>query len=214
MAEVKGDWAVKRKLDCAHNARFRKGLEMPYLEIIDSKASGTAGGTFSANVWRTRDLTDTVFNDFAVSVDLASVAGEGAQIVLNPGIYYIEATAPAMNCNEHVARLADVTDSPGTYAETVVLGTTEFSADSSLWRIDDAGGGASEALTVHSASQTRSEITGKFQLTRVTTLEIQHRCANTQSTDGLGSDGGFYVTDNIFTVVKMWQIRDDSEVNP
>lgn len=212
MAEVKGDWAIKRKLDVMHNARFRKGVEQPYMEIIDSKASGTAGGTFSANVWRTRDLTDTVFDDFSVSVTLAAAAGQGGQITLNPGIYYIEASAPASNCNSHVARLADVTDSPGTYADTVVLGTAEFSADSASWRIDD--GGVSEALTVHSASQTRSQITGKFQLTRVTTLEIQHRCETTQSTDGFGVDGTFYLTDNVFTVVKMWQIRDDSEVNP
>lgn len=212
MAEVKGDWAIKRKLDVQHNARFRKGVEQPYLEVIDSKASGTAGGTFSANVWRTRDLTDVIFDDFSVDVTVAASPGDGGQITLNPGIYYIEASAPALNCDEHVARLADVTDEPGTYADTVVLGTTEYAPDSSKWRIDD--GGVSEALTVHSSAQTRSVITGKFQLTRVTTLEIQHRCAATQSTDGFGSDGGFYITDNVFTVVKMWQIRDDSEVNP
>jgi len=214
LAEVKGDWAVQRKLDVAHNARFRKGVDVPYLEIVDSKASTTAGGAFNANVWRTRDLTDTVFNDFATTVTLAAAAGDGGQIVLPPGIYYIEASAPAMNVNEHVARLADVTDSPGTFGETVVLGTSEFSSDSSLWTINDAGGGASEGLVVHSAPQTRSHITGKFQLTRSTTLEIQHRCARTQTVDGLGSAGAFYVTDNIFTEVRVWQIRDDITPNP
>jgi len=214
MAEVKGDWAIKRKLDVLHNAKFHKGVEMPYLEILDAKVSGTAGGSFLANIWRTRDLTAVVFDDFSVAVDLAATPGEGAQITLSPGIYYIEASAPALSCNEHVARLADVTDNPGTDGETVVLGTSEFAADSDLWRINDAGGGASEQLSVHSSTQSRSEITGKFQLTRVTTLEIQHRCAITQTTDGFGSDGGFYITDNIFTVVKMWQVRSDSEVSP
>ena len=45
MAEIRGDWAIKRKLDVLHNARFHKGVEMPYLEVIDAKASGTAGGS-------------------------------------------------------------------------------------------------------------------------------------------------------------------------
>ncbi|MCI0558228.1 MAG: hypothetical protein MN733_07010, partial [Nitrososphaera sp.] len=193
MAVVKGDWAINRKLDVQHNARFRKGVEMPYLEIIDSKASGTAGGDFNANVWRTRDLTDTVFDDFAVSVDLSASAGDGAQITLNPGIYYIEASCPALQVDEHTARLADVTDQPGTFADTVIQGTSEFAPDSEKWRIDDAGGSI-EPLNVHSAAQTRSIITGKFQLTRVTTLEIQHRCNTTQTVDGMGSDGGFYIT--------------------
>jgi len=213
MAEVKGDWAVQRKLDVAHNARFRKGVDVPYLEIVDSKAQTAAGGAFNANVWRTRDLTDTVFNDFATTVTLAASAGLGGQIVLPPGIYYIEASCPAMNVNEHVARLADVTDSPGTYGETVVLGTSEFSSDSQSWRVDDNPTG-SEALSIHSAPQTRSHITGKFQLTRSTTLEVQHRCAITQTVDGLGSAGRFYDTDNIYTEVRMWQVRDDTTPNP
>ncbi|MCI0561470.1 MAG: hypothetical protein MN733_23530, partial [Nitrososphaera sp.] len=126
---------------------------------------------------------------------------------------YIEASCPALQVDEHTARLADVTDQPGTFADTVIQGTSEFAPDSEKWRIDDAGGGI-EPLNVHSAAQTRSIITGKFQLTRVTTLEIQHRCNTTQTVDGMGSDGGFYITDNIFTIVKMWQVRDDSEVNP
>lgn len=213
MAEVKGDWAVKRKLDVAHNARFRKGVDVPYLEIVDSKTNTSGGGAFNANIWRTRDLTDTVFNDFATTVTLAASPGAGAQIVLPPGVYYIEASCPAMNVNEHVARLADVTDSPGTYGETVVLGTSEFSSDSSLWRINDNPDG-SEALTVHSAPQTRSHLVGKFQLTRSTTLEIQHRCARTQTGDGLGSAGAFYATDNIYTEVRMWQVRDDTTPDP
>lgn len=205
MAEVRGDLAIKRKADVLDNARFHKGVEAPYLEVLDEKVSGVEGGTFSANVWRTRDLTTTVFNDFATSITLAASPGQGGQIVLPAGIYYVEAECPAFNVNEHVARLADVTDNPGQFGDTVVLGTSEFSPDTAQWR-----DGANLAMTVASAAQTRSRIVGKFQLERSTTLEIQHRCAKTQATDGFGSDGGFYITDNVYTAVRMWLIRSDA----
>lgn len=214
MAEVRGDLAVKGNLAAEDNAVFSKGTRVQYLEVLDAKTSGTPGGDADANQWQTRDLSSVVFNDFATAVisgsaDLLAgeeaVPGDGGQITIPPGIYYTEIECPAMNVNEHVARLADVTDDPGLFASTVVLGTTEFAADTEIWR-DSADG----AMLVAGAGQTRSKVTGKFSLSRSTTLEIQHRVANTQTGDGFGSDGAFYTTDNIYTTVKMWQIRDDS----
>jgi len=214
MAEVRGDMAVKRKMDVIDNALFHKGLQSPYLEMVDQKLKGVDGGTFTAENWRTRDLNNVVFNDFASSVmshdgtknvetaPETLVAGDGARFVLPAGIYFIDASVPAHNVGEHVARLADVTDYTNFDAPTVVLGTSEYSVDTSGW--------TGVAGTGPGMAQTRSMISGRFQLARSTTLEIHHLCKVTQANDGFGSDAGFYVTDNLFTTVRIWQVRADS----
>ncbi len=219
MAKTQGDHTVKGILTADGNAKFNKGLDAPYLEVIDQKIRGTNSGTFTgadpaSASWRTRDLTNVVFNDFATAVvsgsaDLiagdTAAAGDGGKITLPSGVYYIEASCPALSVDEHMARLADVTDDPGAQGSTVILGTAEFAADSNAW-ISNGGGG----LDAHSATQSRSVISGKFQLTSSRTLEIQHRCTTTQADNGFGADGNFYEAGNVFTAVKMWQIRDDS----
>lgn len=192
MAEVKGDLAVKDKLAVDGNAKFNKGLDSPYLELNDTKATNTAGGTFTQGAWQTRDLNFLIHNDFASTVTPAATAGDGGQFIIPAGIYHIEASAPALSVGDHAARLADVTDAAGQLGDTVILGTTEHSADSSP------------------SSQTRSKVTGRFTIARSTTLEVQHRCEVTQADDGFGSAAGFYQTNNVFTVVKMWQVRADS----
>ena len=213
MAQTRGDHAVKGQLAVSGDAKFEKGLDAPYLEVIDQKLSGTAGGAFNGQndqpgsaAWKTRDLTNTVHDDFATSITLAGMAGDGGDITLEKGIYYAEISAPAFNVNEHVARLADVTDNPGAAGDTVILGTAEFAADTALWQ-DSVGG----AMDVASSGQTRSAVTGRFQLSSQRTLEIQHRCAITQTTDGFGSDGAFYETNNVYTIVKMWRVRADDD---
>lgn len=208
MAETRGDHAVKGNLDVGGNTKIHGGFDSPYLEVIDQKDEDTAGGTFNGGDlygWQTRDLTNVIFNDFATSVSVAASPGDGGDITLEKGIYFCDISCPAMNVNEHVARLADVTDNPGATGDTVVLGTSEFSADTALWQDSTAN-----PMTVASASQTRSHITGKFQLSKQSTLEVQHRCSNTQTTDGFGSAGSFYAVSNVYTIVKMWQLRDDS----
>lgn len=222
MAETRGDHAVKGNLAVEDNAKFEKGLDAPYLEVIDQKASGTPGGTFDGQedspgeaAWKTRDLTNVVHNDFATAifsgsedlegVDPEPVVGDGGDITLERGVYYAEISAPAFNVNEHVARLADVTDDPGAQGDTVILGTTEFAADTALW-MDSTN----NPMVVASSGQTRSHVTGRFTLSGQRTLEIQHRCSNTQTIDGFGSDGAFYETNNVYTIVKMWQVRNDA----
>jgi hypothetical protein len=219
VAETRGDHAVKGDLVVEGNAVFEKGLKSPYLEVIDQKAKGSAGGTFTGSspgqfTWQTRDLTNVLFNDFATSIYSGSVdidaggtavPGDSAgQITLEAGQYYTEISAPALNVNEHVARLADVTDDPGAAGSTVILGTSEFSADTFLWRDSSF-----YPMQIASSGQTRSHVTGQFSLTAQRTLEVQHQCSNTQTTDGFGSDGAFYQTNNVFTIVKMWQVREE-----
>jgi hypothetical protein len=203
MAEVRGDLAVKRKMDVIDNARFNKGMQSPYLEMIDDKTGLIPGGTFTSANWRTRDLTSTVVNDFATTINLAAVAGAGANFTLPAGIYYIEASAPAMGVDEHIARLADTTSFTNFSAPTVVLGTAEFSPKTSGW--------TGVAGTGPSMAQTRSVIAGRFTLTSSTRLEIQHICKTSSAgTDGMGSDAGFYLSDNVYTTVRVWQVRADS----
>lgn len=197
MAETRGDHAVKGNLAVKGDAKFSKGLDSPYLEIVDSKARGTAGGTFDEATWRTRDLTSVNFDDFAVSVTVAASPGDGGDIILPKGIYYAEIECPAFYVNNHVARLADVTDNPGDTADTVVLGSVETAPSA---RIKEDKG-----------VQTRSKVTGRFTLTDQRTLEIQHRCQHTKMDNGFGIDGNFYETNNVFTVVKMWQLKSRSD---
>jgi hypothetical protein len=220
VAKTQGDHTVKGILTADGNAKFNKGLDSPYLEVIDEKARGIDGGTFTGHdpgvaSWRTRDLTTVLFNDFATAVvsgsaDLlaggTAVKGDGGKITLTAGVYYVEISCPAENVDAHVARLADVTDDPGAQGSTVVLGTSEFAADSNIWR--ESGG--SLEFDVHSSSVTRSQVYGKFQLTSSRTLEIQHRCRTTQADTGFGGDGDFYEAPNIYTTLRMWQVRDDS----
>lgn len=190
--------AVKGQLDVSGNAKFNKGLDSPYLEIVDSKNRGEAGGTFAgqtpaAHGWRTRDLTETKYNDFATHITLSAAKGDGADFTLNEGVYYAEISCPAFYVEDHMARLADVTDNPGGQGTTLIQGTAEYTE-----REEGAG------------SQTRSFVTGKFQIRSSRTLEIQHQAGRSRQNDGFGTDGGFYESKNIFTVVKMWQVRDDS----
>jgi hypothetical protein len=208
MAEVKGTLIVKNKLVVDGNATFQKGLASPYLEIHDKKNSD--GGTFSPGSWQTRDLTNTIHDDFAVSVDLGN-----NQFIIPAGTYQIEATAPAVEVGSHTTRLADVTDAAGDNGTTVVLGTAEFAPDTDLWRGDGNQVGSSPgdpaALAVAASAQTRSKIEGRFTITRSTKLEIQHRCEIEKITDGYGISGNFYDTGfvgNVYTSMRMWQIAE------
>jgi hypothetical protein len=193
MASTRGSHAIKGNLAVSGNATFEKGARIPYLEIVDRKSRFSSGGTFLANAWRERDLTDVNFNEVGAVVDLAASAGDGGTITLTRGVYYCEIECPAFSVNEHVARLADITVNPGDGADVLVIGTSEFALDESPAR-----------------AQTRSKISGRFQITGTRVLSIQHRCSSTQAVDGFGSAAEFYLTDNIYTLAKFWKIRDDS----
>ncbi len=201
MAKTQGDHAVKGVLSADGNAKFNKGLDSQYLEVVDQKSRNVAGGTFTgpdatALTWRTRDLTKTNFNDFATSISLASTPGDGGSITLEAGVYYAEISCPAHGVRNHVARLADVTDDAGPAGSTVLEGTTEFA------------GTPTRHTLFYLGSQTRAHVTGRFQLSAQRTLEIQHRCAITREDDGFGVGSNFYESTNIFTTAKMWEIRE------
>jgi hypothetical protein len=217
VAEVKGTLTVKDNLSVDNNAKFFKGLDSPYLELQDERNSD--GGTFLAGAWTTRDLNVTVHAGFATSINLAAEHGDGADFTIPAGTYYIDASAPAVEVEAHITRLADATDAVDDNAVTVVLGTAEYAPDTDIWLGDgnQVGGSPGDpgALDTAFLSQTRSSIEGRFTVTRSTKLQIQHRCAvDGRGTEGFGVSGNFYhiaqgYVGNVFTSMRMWQISED-----
>lgn len=87
-----------------------------YIYIRDEKASGTAGGTFTAGAWQKRDL-NTEVNDAGGHASLTSSA-----ITLAAGTYRFYAKAPAYAVSLHKIKLKNTTDN------IEYIGTSEFQA--------------------------------------------------------------------------------------
>jgi len=143
------------------------------LHVRDEKASGTAGGTATSGSFQTRVLNTSKVNT------IAGAALASNQITLPAGTYYVEASAPAVVCDSHQARLYNVTDS----AE-LVLGTSEFSVNTD-------------------SVQTKSTVTGQFTLTATKVVELQHRVQTTRATNGFGVSHTFGV--NVYADVRIWR---------
>jgi hypothetical protein len=143
--------------------------------VTDRKSSGTAGGTFTATTYQTRDLNTVESN----AIEGASLSAN--QITLPAGDYYAEFTAPAYKVNRHHAWLYRVAGN-----EVLVHGTSAYSASSD-------------------GVSTVSNGTGKFTLTsEVTDIEIRHRAETTAATFGYGVDSSS-LFDEIYTQVRIWK---------
>lgn len=123
----------------------------------DEKSSGTAGGTFTAGAWRTRDLNTTVYN----AITSASLSSN--QISLPAGTYYVDIIAPCYNVGHHQARLYNITDSA-----TTILGISNYTRD---------GATATSSLSIAN---------GSFTIAGTKTFEVQQRCDVTASSNGFG----------------------------
>jgi len=149
-----------------------------YLLFQDQKTAGTDGGTFTSGAWRQRDI-NTKISDVGSHGSVAS-----NQITLDAGTYVCDIMCPAFAVDQNMARLQDVTNS-------VTL----------------AWGSSSEAN--HSTSVlSPSWIRGTFTLTGSTTLQIQHRCATTENTNGFGAqvNGNFAVDHETYTQAQFWKV--------
>ena len=138
--------------------------------IEDIKSVGTNGGTFSSGAWRTRDL-NTLTDVDSIGIGLSS-----NEFTLPAGTYYIHASAPGVDVNNHQARLYNVSDSSVTK-----LGIN--------------------ARTTADGVCTRSHIKTKFTIGSSKTYRIEHRCEQTESNDGFGDANGF--GDQIYTTVEI-----------
>lgn len=150
--------------------------EITHLIVNDTKASNTAGGTFTSGAWRTRDLNTEVYN----TISGASLAIN--QITLPAGTYLINASAPAYYVGKHKIKLRNITDS-----EDTLIGSTEYSSYSAGY------------------AMTRSFIIGSFAIASAKVFEIQHQCSNTLSTSGFGDVNNFSV-DEIYTQVHITKV--------
>jgi len=124
------------------------GINPPYWNIVNQKASGTPEGAFTSGAWRTRDLNTTIGNNTITGSSLST-----NQFTLPSGTYRIFASAPTYAVNNHKAKLRNITDSTDT-----LIGTSEISHSTN----DGA---------------TRSFVSGTFTIASQKTFELQHRCS-------------------------------------
>lgn len=148
---------------------------LSYAIFRDEKSSTTQGGTFTSGAFRTKDLNTSQFND----ITGASLASN--QITLAAGTYLINAASPAYKVNSHVARLFNITDSTVT-----LLGSSGYVT----------GSGDSSAAY--------SFLNGVFTIAATKVFEIQHRGADTQSTNGFGPATGFQT--EVYTSITITKV--------
>ena len=78
------------------------GLFESYALIVDSKADGVDGGTFTLGAWRTRDLQTEVYDGIGITIS-------SNEFTLPTGNYFIQWSAPALIVGFHQTRLYDIT---------------------------------------------------------------------------------------------------------
>lgn len=127
----------------------------------DEKSAGTAGGTFTSGDWRTRDLN----TEQADRGNLGSLSAN--RVTLVPGIYLVEAHAPAFIVDRHQLRLWNIDA-----ASTLLTGTSNLASSADL-------------------AETMTHLRGEITLTVDTRVELQHRCQTTRATDGFGLESNF-----------------------
>ncbi len=88
-----------------------------YIRLIDEKASGTDGGTFTQDAWQKRTVTEDTDTDSNCSV-------ASSVITLQAGKYDYAIKCSAYDVKRHQARLRNTTD-----GSTVHMGTTNYAAD-------------------------------------------------------------------------------------
>lgn len=147
-----------------------------YIKLSDVKTSGTAGGTFTSGAWQTRDL-NTEDNDTGNHCSLST-----NQFTLDTGTYRILASAPSVFVSAHKLKLYNITD-----ASDEIIGVAEYSH-------------------VANNGTTRAFVFGEFTITAAKVFELQHRCAVTRSTDGLGLSAGFGVSE-VYSTVELWKVK-------
>lgn len=146
--------------------------QIPRVWILEEQeGSGVAGGTFTSGSWQVRVL-NTVSGDTGFQCQLL-----GNTFQLSPGTWKIVASAPAYKVDRHQCRLFNVTTS-----------SVQFD-------------GSSEYMsTVSGLCMTRSLLDCIVSLSALTVFRIEHQCATTEASDGMGVGNSFGDV-NIFTRV-------------
>lgn len=148
--------------------------------VTETRPVNDYGGPFSAGVWVKRML-NTVYPPTNGFVSIT----QSNQFVLQPGTYYIRASAPAYSVFRHMIRLRNVSTNSDVYGRVSYspLGTNDDQADAILVAIITVSG------------------------TSTNLFELQHRC-NTSSSNpvamgiGLASDLGA-TGSQLFSIVEI-----------
>lgn len=127
-----------------------------YIYLYDKKGAGINAGGSTSGAWRTRDITDEVFD----TGNICTLASN--QFTLDAGTYRVMISAPAKMSTHHSTRLYNITDTA-----MELRGTSEY-------------------LVNAAARQSRSFITGRFTIATQKTFEVQYRVAYTRPDEGLG----------------------------
>ena len=143
--------------------------------IKETQAANTQGGTATSGSYQTRTL-----NNISGNTSFASISGN--QITLQPGLYNIEANAPAFKCDQHKTRLRNITDSA-----TLIVGSSTSSSTADN-------------------TPTNAHLYGQFEITDVKVLELQHRVVTTRATDGFGVASNL-VEDEVYTQIVINKLR-------
>jgi hypothetical protein len=147
-----------------------------YCIIRDQKTAGTSGGTFTSGDWRTRTLNDIT----SYPIGQTDITLSGNIITLDTGVYTIEAICPGNRCGRHTSRIMDNDLNTVLLIGSVVDSTT------------------SQDVT------TLSITTGILTVSSTINIRIEHRCAVSRGTNGLGSASGFQT--EVYTQVKIEKI--------
>jgi hypothetical protein len=156
-------------------SRLNPSFTNSLLHVRDEKAAGTQGGTFTSGAWRTRTLNTTKTN----TISGASLASN--QITLPAGTYTIQAYAPGLRVDGHVAKLYNITDSAD-----VLIGSNA-----------SCGSGS----TTHAPAT----VFGVFTITAQKTFELQHRCQSTCADVGFGVRNELSIGE-VYAEVLIWKI--------
>jgi len=151
------------------------GFNGALYHLQDQKAANTAGGTFTSGSWQKRTLNTALTSE----ISGASVAS--SVITLPAGTYHIEAEAAAYQANEHKLRLRNTSDST-----TALIGFSERAASGDF-------------------SGNTSKLSGRVTIASNKNFELQHRCSNTSSTNGLGYPSNLGEVE-VYADIKIWKV--------
>ncbi len=169
--------------DAGNTLTLNTAFATQLLCVVDQKATGTNGGSFTSGAWRTRDLNTIRTNEIAG----ASVATN--RITLPAGTYFIEWSADAASDNdstEHKTRIRNITDNT-----TILVGSGGYM---------DGAIGLSTALI-----QSKSCGKGRFTIAATKVIELQHQISVTQNTNGFGVAAGFGEVE-VYSQVSVWKV--------
>lgn len=142
----------------------------------DEKSSGSDGGTFSSGAWQTRTLNTEVIDQLTLTLS-------SNRLSLAAGTYICQADAPAYGVDDHQVRLYNFSDST-----VIALGTSEHAT----------------AISGSAYVMNRSFVFARFVLAGTKSIELQHRCSSSKSTNGFGNSHSFGT--NVYAQLWLWKV--------